>query len=215
MKVLKWVGIIIVGFVVIGFLSALLGDNDEGASINTSAPSSNSSPSSGTEPQTKTEPPATSKKYIKSGMYKIGKDLPVGEYLIIPSGMAYYQVTKDSTGSLDSIISNDNFSGTRYVTVSEGQYLEIRSSKMISAADADLQQAKNNTYPEGMYKIGEEIPPGEYKVISDGGFAYYEVSRDSRGNLDSIIANDNFSGEKYISVSSGQYLKLNGCKLIR
>ncbi|WP_139249942.1 hypothetical protein [Lutispora thermophila] len=152
--------------------------------------------------------------YIKAGMYKVGQDIPAGEYFIIPEGLAYFQVSKDSTGSLESIIANDNFSGTRYVTVSEGQYLEIRAAKMISADKAPNQEAKDGKYPEGMYKIGKEIPAGEYKVVSEGGLAYYEVTKDSKGDLNSIITNDNFEGEKYITVKEGNYLKLNGCYLI-
>lgn len=152
--------------------------------------------------------------YIKAGMYKVGEDIPAGEYFIVPEGLAYFQVSKDSTGSFESIIANDNFSGTRYVTVSEGQYLEIRSSKMISADKAPKQEPKDGKYPEGMYKVGKEIPAGEYKVVSEGGLAYYEVTKDSRGDLNSIIANDNFEGEKYITVKEGNYIKLNGCYLI-
>lgn len=152
--------------------------------------------------------------YIKAGMYKVGEDIPAGEYFVVPEGLAYFQVSKDSTGSFESIIANDNFSGTRYITVSDGQYLEIRSSKMISADKAPVQEPTNGKYPEGMYKIGKEIPAGEYKVVSDGGLAYFEVAKDSRGSFESIISNDNFEGEKYLTVKDGNYLKLNGCSLI-
>jgi len=93
--------------------------------------------------------------YIKADMYKVGQDIPAGEYFLVPEGLAYFQVSKDSTGSLESIIANDNFSGTRYVTVSEGQYLEIRSAKMISADKAPKQEPVDGKYPEGMYKIGK------------------------------------------------------------
>lgn len=203
MKILKWIGIAVVGFIVIGFLSAMFGDN------NTTPTSTNPAAA----PQAQQQAPDN--KFIKSGMYKIGTDIPAGEYLIFSSGTSYYQVTKDSTGSLESIISNDNFSGTRYITVSDGQYLEIRNSKMISASEAEPQQPKNNQYLDGMYKVGKDIPPGEYKVASTGGLAYFEVSKNSKGTLESIISNDNFEGEKYISIKDGQYIKLNGCKLIK
>ncbi|MBO8169370.1 MAG: hypothetical protein H0Z35_09335 [Thermoanaerobacteraceae bacterium] len=148
-------------------------------------------------------------------MYKVGKDIPAGEYLIIAEGMGYYQVTKDSSGSLDSIVSNDNFTNTRYVTVSEGQYLEITGSKMILASEAEPQKPQNGEYADGMYKVGKDIPAGEYKVVATGGIAYLEVAKDSKGGLDSIITNDNFEGEKYITVKEGQYIKLVDCKLVK
>jgi hypothetical protein len=153
-------------------------------------------------------------KYLSSGMYKIGIDIPAGEYLIISDGMGYYEVTKDSSGTLDSIISNDNFSNTRYITVSENQYLEIKRSKMLPASDAEPQMPVNGEYPEGMYKVGKDIPAGEYKIASTGEMGYYELAKNSIGTLDSIVSNDNFEGEKYITIKDGQYLTLTRCKLI-
>ena len=47
-------------------------------------------------------------KKIKAGTYKIGKDIPAGEYLVISKSMAYIQCSNDSTGKLESIVFNDN-----------------------------------------------------------------------------------------------------------
>lgn len=66
---------------------------------------------------------------------------------------------------------------------------------------------------DGMYKVGVDIEPGEYKVKSDS-LGYVEVSKNAKGVLSSIISNDNFEGEKYVTVKKGQYLKLNGAELI-
>lgn len=205
MKVLKWIGIAIVGLIVLGAIGSIFDGDPATTPTPTSTTATNSSP----QQETKND------NFIKSGMYKIGTDIPAGEYLIYSEGISYYQVTKDSTGSLESIISNDNFSGTRYVTVSDGQYLEFRNAKMISAAKAEPQKPTGNEYLEGMYKVGKDIPAGEYKAVSTGGTAYIEVAANSKGNIESIVSNDNFEGEKYISVKDGQYLKLNGCKLIK
>ena len=67
--------------------------------------------------------------------------------------------------------------------------------------------SKNGVYSEGMYKVGKDLPAGEYKVTCNSEYScYIEVSSDSTGNFDSIITNDNFDGEKYVTVSEGQYL---------
>lgn len=60
------------------------------------------------------------------GTYKIGSDMPAGEYKLIPTSSlgGYYAIKSDSTG-IDNIIENDNFENQTYVTVSEGQYLEL------------------------------------------------------------------------------------------
>lgn len=39
--------------------------------------------------------------------------------------MAYFEVDKDSSHNLVSIVSNRNFEGDTYVTVSDRQYLKI------------------------------------------------------------------------------------------
>ena len=65
----------------------------------------------------------------------------------------------------------------------------------------------------GMYKVGRDIEAGEYKVIPEGSMSYVEVSKDSTGDLYSIVSNDIFDAEKYITVQEGQYIKLTGCSL--
>lgn len=177
-----------------------------GGTSQTPGPSANPPASQGNK--------AEKDKYIKAGMYKVGTDISAGEYLLYPEGgMAYYQVSKDSSGALESIISNDNFQGTRYVTVKDGQYFELKSSKMLPVSEAPVQNAENGKYGEGMYKVGRDIKAGEYKVVSEGASAYYEVASSSGGGIESIVTNDNFEGEKYITAKDGQYIKLNGCSI--
>lgn len=166
-----------------------------------------------TEPEQDTTEAAA----FNAGMYKIGTDLPAGEYILITNSIlpAYLQVSSDSTGSLESIISNDNFSGNRYVTVTDGQYLEFTGSKGYPQDKAPSLVPADRTYPEGMYKVGKDIDAGEYKVIPDEATipAYVEVSKDSLGILGSIISNDNFQAEKYVTIAQGQYIKLVGCHI--
>lgn len=59
------------------------------------------------------------------GMYKIGYHLPAGEYKIeAESGESgYYCIYPDSYQQ--DIISNDNFEGSRYISVQDGQYLVL------------------------------------------------------------------------------------------
>ncbi|NMS89440.1 cell wall-binding repeat-containing protein [Clostridioides difficile] len=156
-------------------------------------------------------------KTIKAGMYKVGKDISAGEYLITSNSgsyASYYEVTSDSTGNADSILSNDIFNGTRYITLENGQYIKIEDSTMILAKYAKVQKAKNGKFGNGMYKIGLEIPAGEYTIVSNSSDAYYEVRDDSLGDVDGIVTNDVFSGNRYITVEEGQYLILNNCYLI-
>lgn len=116
----KWIWAVAVLLVIIAIASSG-GNNDSEQQTATSGSSNSVATNTSGENQQKQ---AETNQYIKAGMHKVGTDIPAGEYLIIPSGMAYFQVSSDSTGTLDSIISNDNHTGTRYVTVEDGQYLE-------------------------------------------------------------------------------------------
>ena len=116
-----------------------------------------------------------------------------------------------------SLIVNDNYINTRYIAVKDGEYLEFTDGRAYRVKDAPEIFNDGEVLDEGMYRVGRDLEPGEYKVksLTDEEYSgYYEVCNGSRGTIDSIVTNDNFSGEKYITVKKGQYLKLSGCQLI-
>ena len=173
--------------------------------------------SAGSATTTSEQQPAESQDELEqydAGMYKAGTDIPAGEYILEPSAMAYYQVATDSTGTLESIVSNDNFSGTRYITVSEGQYLTLTGCTAYPASYVSDGTIKNDNLSGGMYKVGVDIDAGEYKLTTDGN-GYYEVDSSSAGTLDAIVANENFSSDVYVTVADGQYLKLSRATLVK
>lgn len=153
-------------------------------------------------------------KPIKSGTYKVGSDLAPGEYLFFAKGMGYVECTSDSTGALESIVFNDNVKGHLYLTVNEGEYLKITGGEMYPVAEAPSVVPEDGLYKDGMYKVGQDIPGGEYKIILTSDFmGYYEVSADSRHDLYSIITNENVQGDTYLTIQDGQYIKLNGVQI--
>ena len=102
-----------------------------------------------------------------------------------------------------------NTNGGVYVTVKEGEYLNVNGGNIYEINKSPNKGAENGYYKEGMYKVGQDIPAGEYNVEATSGLAYIEVDSDSRHTIESIISNDNFENNKIISVSDGQYLLLN------
>ena len=62
-----------------------------------------------------------------------------------------------------------------------------------------------------MLAIGKDLPAGEYRVKADGDTGYYCIFSSSR--QDDIVSNDNFSGEKYVTVKEGQYIELSRCHI--
>ena len=89
-KILKWGASLIVLLVLIG---SCAGDN-----------STKSTSSSATTKATQDAPKV---KTYSAGQYKIGKDLPAGEYVVISNGDSYIELASDSTGNFSSIIAND------------------------------------------------------------------------------------------------------------
>lgn len=157
---------------------------------------------------------------LSAGMYKVGTDITAGEYVLLPNvgATAYFEITSDSTGTLDSVIANDNFTGRSYITVSDGEYLNIKRARLYTLDTAPMVDTSTGILSAGMYKVGVDIPAGEYKISStrgnvSGSLAYFETSIDSSHQLSSIVTNDNFDGERYVTVTDGQYIKLSGCTL--
>ncbi|HYF75008.1 MAG TPA: hypothetical protein VD757_00360, partial [Candidatus Nitrosocosmicus sp.] len=202
-----WVLIIVLGLGVIGNMG---GGTDKPANVpeGSSTEVGDAAPTP-TKESEKKEPDI----WIKEGMYKVGNDVAAGEYLIASNGsMAYFQVTSDSSGTLESIITNDNFGTFRYIKVKDGQYIEMKNAEMVPIEKAPVLQPVDGKYIPGMYKVGRDIEPGEYKVIPDGnGMSYVEVSSDCKGEFMDIVSNDNFDSEQYVTIKEGQYIKMNGC----
>ncbi|MDR7865182.1 MAG: hypothetical protein RIN56_00110 [Sporomusaceae bacterium] len=152
-------------------------------------------------------------KTYKPGQYKVGADLPAGEYVAIADGNGYIEIAKNSTGTLDSILANDLFQNRSIISVSDGQFLKIQKCVLYALKDAPKVKDVGGFLPPGMYKVGVDLPAGEYKIISEAQNSYIETSRTSRHTLDDIIANDLFQGDKYVNVSNGQYVKFVGAKI--
>ena len=65
--------------------------------------------------------------YHEGGYYKVGVDIPAGQYVLESYGRGYWAVMTGPVGSSD-IIKNDNYNGRALVNVRDGQYLEITNS---------------------------------------------------------------------------------------
>lgn len=154
---------------------------------------------------------------IEAGTYKVGEDIPAGEYLVFASGMGYIENSSDSTGAIDSIIFNDNLlnGAHSYVTLNEGNYFKLQGAEMYPVEEAPSVVPEDGIYADGMYKVGQDIPAGEYKIILDSsiGMGYYEVSKDSSHQLTSIVTNENVQADTYLTISEGQFIKLQDVKI--
>lgn len=146
-------------------------------------------------------------KTYTAGSYRVGTDIPAGEYKITCTGShAYYCVYPDSSKS--EILSNGNFTTCTYIGVSDGQLLEVKGSSFVSADAATPSETFSG---EGIYKVGFDIQPGEYNIsCTDSSGGYYAVLSTVDANTRfNIVNNDNFEGNSYVTVQAGQYLEIS------
>ena len=74
-----------------------------------------------------TEEGTTSSTSVGSGTYKVGADIPAGEYKLTvadDNDKGYWEV-KNSSADDAEIVDNDNFEGSTYLTVTDGQHLKL------------------------------------------------------------------------------------------
>lgn len=148
-----------------------------------------------------------SEKYDES-QYKVGTDIPEGEYVLFAkNGAGYFCVSSDS--NKDDIIQNDNFEYNSILTVNAGTYLDLVRCYAVPITDVSLDDI--DLTGSGFFKAGLHFPAGEYKLSADeNDTGYYAIYNDS--TQENIVSNNNFTGDQYVTVSEGQYLKLVRCK---
>lgn len=148
---------------------------------------------------------SNAKKIIYSGLYKVGTDIPAGEYYLVPKDAGYYAITSDKYE--DDIISNDFFTSPRYLTVKNGVYLRLDEGiTMYPINEAPKRTFKDNIYT-GYLKVGRDIKPGDYMIQTKVGDAYYSIT----DKYDNIYENDIFTGKAYVNLKNGQYIYLSDC----
>lgn len=144
----------------------------------------------------------------EEGTYQVGTDLPEGVYLIEGSG--YLSVSSDGSSSLDSVITNANYTNRTFIQVENGQYLTFQGTA--KAVDKAEPYANTEVLTDGMYLAGKDFPAGEYTLTAEGD-AYVAIMTDAKGVIDSITSNFNFSNTETITVEDGQFLELKNCRI--
>lgn len=146
----------------------------------------------------------------RAGMYKVGIDLPAGEYLFLSGSSTKAYVCASSDSNQDDIIENENFSNSFFMTVEDGQYLEAKRCYFLNASDYTVRINEDGTFGDGMYRVGIDIPAGEYRLTAEEDRGYWCLYNNSNIPFD-IEDNDNFEGSAYVTVREGQYLIIKRC----
>jgi hypothetical protein len=217
---------VVVGVVVIGAMSANAGNeaDKDGKGASTSAGQHSGSASDrggkGGSGADKKEQAAKKAAFGGDGSYLVGKDIKPGTYRTSGNteGMCYWERAKDASGETDSLIANDNVSGTSYVTVKATDKLFKSSGckdwEAVGGKQAGSPAGNRINGDGGMYAVGVDIAPGTYRSTgnSDEG-CYWERAKDALHSIESIKANDNVTGSAVVTISANDaYFKTTGCK---
>jgi len=148
---------------------------------------------------------------VGPGMYLVGTDIAAGEYVLLAEGTAYcdFRVTSDASGDTDSWITGDSFFNRMIITVKNGQYLTVDKARIVPSSQVPPVDFSSGALRDGMYRVGYDIPPGQYTLLPDEGGGYYEKFSNSTQVGSSFLGNDFFTSPRYITLAAGQYLKLS------
>ncbi len=155
--------------------------------------------------------------WYSSSMYKVGSDIPAGDYYaVVTDGddNGYYCKYKDS--SQKDIEGNGGFETFTFFRCYDGQYLKLSRCKITPIKNAPIYSSNNGVYDVGTYRVGIDMPAGEYKFTAksdtDIGGYYCAYSDITYKHIDD---NDGFDDVAYYTVKNGQYVELNRCTATR
>jgi hypothetical protein len=161
--------------------------------------------------------PSAKPAFKGDGTFQVGSDIQPGTYRTSENsdGLCYWERSKDAKGEVDSILANDNVTGSSYVTIKKTDKIfkstDCKDWYPVTAAKTGA--PKTGMAGDGMYKVGVDIQPGTYKSTGNADDScYWERSKDALHGVDSITANDNVSGTGIVTIAAGDaYFKSTGC----
>lgn len=114
-------------------------------------------------------------------------------------------------GSVGYEIGNRAMSTVDYFIAGKGNIDDIVNDVVDVCRNAGF-QVYETKYPASQYKVGVDIPEGEYVLFADFGHGYFALTSDGNGN--DIISNENFTYNSIIQIDSGEYLTLKDCSAV-
>ena len=151
--------------------------------------------------------------WYQPGMYKVGVDLAAGVYRADAlEGDGYFAVCSDSSGKSESILFNDMFETYTYLVLQEGQYLKLSRCVALESEKVPAEQPQDGVFTNGVFRVGIDIPAGEYKITGNSDDSYYRLMGSAQCAYDDreYIASDYVEITVYLTLEDGQFLTLEG-----
>ena len=116
--------------------------------------------------------------YVLTGeRYRAGDDIEPGLFVVeTPENSGYYAVWSGDSSENERILFNDFFAGYSIVEVREGETLELATALAYPIAAFSAPGLQDGAYGPGAYRVGSEIPAGEYRIEAVTGDNVFENS---------------------------------------
>jgi hypothetical protein len=156
-----------------------------------------------------TPTPAATPTAIGAGTYLVGTDIPAGLYKGRSTGSpGYWQISRDANGA--HVLANADESGSFYVQVSSGEFLQLSGVELSPAAPSTT-APKTKTVSDGTYLVGSDIRAGHYEGVTVGDWGSWRISSDANGSH--VLAGSDVSGAFTLDVKDGQFLDLASVRI--
>ena len=156
---------------------------------------------------------------LTPGTYIVGEDLEEGEYVVLVNEgefIASYERRTGTSGDYGEVVTHEYIEGLfAYMEVKDGEYLKLDGCTLYKIDELNLDFSENDKLSNGMFIVGQDLEPGEYKLVAmeesydgtkNGQFGIY---KDVSGDWQSTVRFDYFENSTYITVKEGQYLVLS------
>ncbi|MGW5433343.1 hypothetical protein ACWET9_40165 [Streptomyces sp. NPDC004059] len=90
----------------------------------------------------------------------------------------------------------------------------VTATKTVTAKPPKPKGPATTVAGDGEYLVGTDMKPGTYRTAGpdNSPLCYWERAKDSTGDFDSIIANNNLQGSGRVTVHKGEVFKTTGCQ---
>ena len=201
-----WFWTIIAVVVVAGFISVLTVSNDDVSALE-AIHNDLAGNSAGTADTSADTASSLEDGWYGEGQYLAGQDIDAGVYYVQPQPGCYVEVTRDTSGTYEARVSNQQVETSTYISVENGQYLTVRSGKFTKLANAPAVNVLDGEHHTGLFLVGRDIPAGTYTVsVWNADHGYYEINSSCTGLHNDIIKCETFTGAKTVALTQGQYL---------
>ena len=149
------------------------------------------------------------------GWYKVGVNIPAGEYLLtsINRYLPAYQIYND--GSYYRPTKTTQYPGNGFVTLRKGQYVQLMNCKITKAP------SKIAVKSSGTYRVGKDIAAGTYtiKKLKPNSSAYadtasYYVYRNTYFDANPYEGKYNLMSES-VTLTNGDVIMVQNAKISR